>query len=123
MISKISRAACLAELTFNPKSFFNCPDLQGGVPDVPEDRFRSEKSRLLDAVGKRKALQKTKRSRSAKNAEEEPSPPAIDTLERAKRQTWRRYVFGSEAGYPRLVGSSILFIAQNLFLCGPTNAQ
>ena len=32
----ISRAACLAELTSNPKSFFNCPDLHGGVPDVPE---------------------------------------------------------------------------------------
>jgi hypothetical protein len=32
MISKIiNRAACLAELTFNPKSFFNCPDLHGGV--------------------------------------------------------------------------------------------
>jgi len=26
----ISRAACLAELTSNPKSFFNCPDLHGG---------------------------------------------------------------------------------------------
>jgi hypothetical protein len=31
MILKItSRAACLAELTSNPKSFFNCPDLHGG---------------------------------------------------------------------------------------------
>ena len=31
MTSKItSRAACLAELTSNPKSFFNCPDLHGG---------------------------------------------------------------------------------------------
>ena len=29
MISKIiSGAACLAELTSNPKSFYNCPDLQ-----------------------------------------------------------------------------------------------
>ncbi len=26
----ISRAACLAELISNPKSFFNCPDLHGG---------------------------------------------------------------------------------------------
>jgi hypothetical protein len=26
----ISRAACLAELTSNPNSFFNCPDLHGG---------------------------------------------------------------------------------------------
>jgi hypothetical protein len=25
-----SRAACLAELISNPKSFFNCPDLHGG---------------------------------------------------------------------------------------------
>src|ERR1700745_368846 len=33
MLSKIiSGAACLAELTSNPKSFYNCPDLHGGVP-------------------------------------------------------------------------------------------
>ena len=31
----ISRAACLAEQTSNPKSFFNCPDLHGGVPGLP----------------------------------------------------------------------------------------
>jgi hypothetical protein len=38
MISKIiSRAACLAELTSNSKSFFNCPDLHGGVPGLPGD--------------------------------------------------------------------------------------
>jgi hypothetical protein len=31
MTSEISsRAACLAELISNPKSFFNCPDLHGG---------------------------------------------------------------------------------------------
>jgi hypothetical protein len=36
MISKIiSRAACLAELTSNPKSFYNCPDLHGGIPGLP----------------------------------------------------------------------------------------
>ena len=36
MISKIIRgAACLAELTSNPKSFYNCPDLHGGVPALP----------------------------------------------------------------------------------------
>ena len=35
MISKIiSGAACLAELTSNPKSFYNSPDLHGGVPDL-----------------------------------------------------------------------------------------
>jgi signal-transduction protein with cAMP-binding, CBS, and nucleotidyltransferase domain len=35
MTSKIiSRAACLAELTSDPKSFTNCPDLHGGVPDL-----------------------------------------------------------------------------------------
>jgi hypothetical protein len=34
VISKIiSRAACLRELASNPKSFSNCPDLHGGVPD------------------------------------------------------------------------------------------
>jgi hypothetical protein len=38
MTSKItSRAACLAELASNPKSFLNCPDLHGGVPDLPGD--------------------------------------------------------------------------------------
>jgi len=32
MISNtISRAACLAELTSNPRSFFNCPDMHGGL--------------------------------------------------------------------------------------------
>ncbi len=41
MISNIiSRAACLAELTSNPKSFFNCSDLHGG-PGLPEGSFRS----------------------------------------------------------------------------------
>src|SRR5437660_12404070 len=40
MISKIiSRAACLRELASNPKSFSNCPDLHGGVPDLPKDRI------------------------------------------------------------------------------------
>jgi len=38
----ISRAACLKELASNPKSFFNCPDLHGGVPDLPEDRTAGE---------------------------------------------------------------------------------
>jgi hypothetical protein len=38
MISKIiRRAACLTELTSNPKSFSNCPDLHGGVPALPGD--------------------------------------------------------------------------------------
>ena len=36
MISKIiSRTACLRELASNPKSFSNCPDLHGGVSDLP----------------------------------------------------------------------------------------
>jgi hypothetical protein len=34
MISKSSRAASLAEQTSNPKSFLNCPDLQGGVASL-----------------------------------------------------------------------------------------
>jgi hypothetical protein len=38
MTSEIStRAACLAELISNPKSFFNCPDLHGGS-GLPGDR-------------------------------------------------------------------------------------
>jgi hypothetical protein len=36
----ISRAACLAELISNPKSFFNCPDLHGG-PGLPEGSFET----------------------------------------------------------------------------------
>jgi hypothetical protein len=47
----ISRAACLAELTSNPKSFFNCPDLHGGVPDFPRDRIC-----MKPALGKRKGV-------------------------------------------------------------------
>ena len=36
MISKIiSGAACPRELASDPKSFSNCPDLHGGVPDLP----------------------------------------------------------------------------------------
>ena len=34
IISRASRAACLAEQTSNPKSFFNCPDMHG-VPALP----------------------------------------------------------------------------------------
>jgi hypothetical protein len=50
MISKItSRAACLAEQTSNPKSFFNCPDLQGGVPCLPKGR-----TSMKPALGKKK---------------------------------------------------------------------
>jgi hypothetical protein len=52
MISKIiSRAACLAELTYNPKSFSNCPDLHGGVPGLPEDGICTN-----PALGKRKGV-------------------------------------------------------------------
>jgi hypothetical protein len=43
----ISRAACLAELASNPKSFSNCPDLHGGVPGLARNRIR-----LKPAVGK-----------------------------------------------------------------------
>ena len=54
MISKIiSRAACLAELTSNPKSFFNCPDLHGGPTCVPGRGFRSGEIPLLDPAGSR----------------------------------------------------------------------
>jgi len=42
MTSEISsRAACLAEITSNPKSFFNCPDMHGGS-GFPEGSFNSE---------------------------------------------------------------------------------
>ena len=52
MISKISRTSVLAELTSNPKSFFNCPDLHGGVASLPRGRFRSGEIRFLDRAGK-----------------------------------------------------------------------
>ena len=49
MTSEISsRAACLAELTSNPKSFFNCPDMHGGL-DSSEGRVQSED--CLDPAG------------------------------------------------------------------------
>jgi len=42
MTSEIpNRAACLAELISNPKSFFNCPDMHGGSGSS-EGRFNSE---------------------------------------------------------------------------------
>ena len=54
MISKIIRgAACLAELTSNPKSFYNCPDLHGGVPGLARNRIR-----LKPAVGKNKSARR-----------------------------------------------------------------
>jgi hypothetical protein len=49
MTSKIiSRAACLAELTSDPKSFSNCPDLHGGVPDLPGGSRPKERLASLD---------------------------------------------------------------------------
>jgi hypothetical protein len=52
MISKtINRAACLAELTSNPQSFFNCPDLHGGVPGLPGGKIC-----LTPALGKKKVV-------------------------------------------------------------------
>jgi hypothetical protein len=52
MISKIiSRAACLTELTSNPKSFSNCPDLHGGVPGLDEDGIY-----MKPALGKKKVV-------------------------------------------------------------------
>ena len=51
MISKIiSRAACLAELASNPKSFSNCPDLHGGVPVLARNGIL-----LKPAVGNNKS--------------------------------------------------------------------
>src|SRR4029077_11590895 len=49
----ISRAACLAELASNPKSFSNCPDLHGGVPGLARNRIR-----LNPAVGKNRSARR-----------------------------------------------------------------
>ena len=84
MISKTSRAACLTELTSNPKSFTNCPDLRGGVPGVGGGKSQSGKTRPLDAAGKHKALEKSKRPLGAKNAAEEPVLRAVGTQDRTK---------------------------------------
>jgi hypothetical protein len=52
MISKIiSRAACLAELASNPKSFSNCPDLHGGVPSLSGGRIW-----IKPALGRKKVV-------------------------------------------------------------------
>ena len=59
MISKIiSRAACLRELASNPKSFSNCPDLHGGVPELPGvTRPKGKVSIALLGVGRIRARQ------------------------------------------------------------------
>jgi len=50
MIAKIiSRVASPKELASNPKSFSNCPDLHGGVPDLSEDGLC-----MKSALGERK---------------------------------------------------------------------
>ena len=54
MILNISRTASLTELTSNPKSFFNCPDLHGGVPNLPEPEFNLEKFGFLLPPGNTK---------------------------------------------------------------------
>ena len=65
MISKIiSRAACLAELTSNPKSFYNCPDLHGGVPGLPGDKIC-----MKPVLGKKRS---SAGSRSVSSRESEP---------------------------------------------------
>jgi hypothetical protein len=61
MTSEISsRAACLAELTSNPKSFFNCPDLHGGS-GLPEGSFRSGEMDPLSNLGKRNGVTLTQK--------------------------------------------------------------
>src|SRR5205814_10663015 len=61
----ISRAACLAELTSNPKSFFNCSDLHGGC-DSPRSyapaRFpQTESPASLDRFARRGDLAASRR--------------------------------------------------------------
>ena len=85
MISEISSAASLTELISNPKSFFNCPDLHGGVPSLPGGGFRSGEIRLFDAPAKHKTLQRSTRPRRAKNAEKKLSSPVVGTQERTNR--------------------------------------
>ncbi len=61
MISKIiSRAACLRELASNPNSFSNCPDLHGGVPDLPGvTRPKGKACIALVGIGRLRARQQS----------------------------------------------------------------
>ena len=93
MISEISRAASLTELTSNPRSFFNCPDLHGGLPGLPGGRFRSGEIRLLDAAGKHKALRRSKRPRRTKDAEQMPSHSG-EFADISRSRTGRPYLKG-----------------------------
>jgi hypothetical protein len=49
-----SRAACLRELASNPKSFFNCPDLHGGVPGLSGTNRRQSQQSPLELELRRK---------------------------------------------------------------------
>jgi len=64
MTANISRATTATELASNPNSFFNCPDLHGGVPGLPGGRSRSRGIRLLAVASKYRALQSSKRLRN-----------------------------------------------------------
>ena len=61
MISKIiDRAACLRELASNPKSFSNCPDLHGGVPDLlGVTRPKGRACIALSGIGRIRARQQS----------------------------------------------------------------
>ena len=61
MITKIfDRAACLKQLASNPKSFSNCPDLHGGVPDLPEvTRPKGKACIVVLGVGRIRARQQS----------------------------------------------------------------
>ena len=62
----ISRAACLAEIASNPKSFFNCPDMHGGSGLRPSGR--GSQLSVYQLSGRKSEVQRTEgRERRAEN--------------------------------------------------------
>jgi len=109
MISNISPATSATDLASNPKSFFNCPDLHGGVPGPPGGKFRSRETQLLAAGSKYRALQRFKRLRDANIREGKPISAAIDTLEGTKRLILAAIrVWEMKRGHPHLVRSTVI---------------
>ena len=54
--NSISRAACLAEITSNPKSFFNCPDMHGGSQGMRPSGRGSQLSAFAKATADKSVI-------------------------------------------------------------------
>ena len=108
IISNISPATSATDLASNPKSFFNCPDLHGGVSGLPGGKFRSRETQLLGG-SKYRALQRFKRPRAANIHEEKRFSAAIDNLEGTKKLILAAIrVWEMKRGHPHLVRSTVI---------------